>query len=315
MSRNKHFVSSQKQITLLFLFWIINAYTNVFGQVSLHILGTAQDAGAPQIGCKKECCISLWDNGIQENVVSLGVIDNTIKTHYLFEATPDIGQQLALLEAETRGLTNISGIFITHGHIGHYAGLLYLGKEAMNGNNIPLFAAKRMADFLRKNGPWEQLVLNQNINIMELVPEKELKLSSNLHITPILVPHRDEYSETVGFIIKGSQKTALFIPDIDKWERWDTAIENLINQVDYAFLDATFFDGKELPNRNMDAIPHPFVVESIQRFDSLSSSEKAKIYFIHFNHTNPLLKRNSKAFQLLTEKGYQIAKTGMKFEL
>ena len=100
--------------------------------------------------------------------------------------------------------------------------------------------------------------------------------------------------QTVGYTIIGPNEQ-LFIPDIDKWERWETSIEELIKKVDYAFLDATFYDGSELPSRDMNAIPHPFVVESMDRFSVLSPEDKKKVYFIHFNHTNPLVNENSTA--------------------
>ena len=284
-------------------------------EVKLVVLGTAQDAGAPQIACKKECCKSLWESGQSEAVVALGLIDSTNQKHYLFEATPNITQQLQDLNSIAGNTSSFGGVFLTHAHMGHYSGLLFLGKEALGGQSVPVFALPRMRQFLRNNGPWEQLISEKNIALRPLVVSKNEKISEKIEITPIQVPHRDEYSETVGYWIKGPHKTALFIPDIDKWERWDTAIESLIQKVDYALLDATFFDGNELPNRDMSQIPHPFVTESLARFDSLLANEKAKIYFIHFNHTNPLLKENSQASKEVRAKGYHIARSGLELSL
>ena len=284
-------------------------------EVKLVVLGTAQDAGAPQIACKKECCKSLWESGQSEAVVALGLIDSTNQKHYLFEATPNITQQLQDLNSIAGNTSSFGGVFLTHAHMGHYSGLLFLGKEALGGQSVPVFALPRMRQFLRNNGPWEQLISEKNIALRPLVASKNEKISEKIEITPIQVPHRDEYSETVGYWIKGPHKTALFIPDIDKWERWDTAIESLIQKVDYALLDATFFDGNELPNRDMSKIPHPFVTESLARFDSLEANEKAKIYFIHFNHTNPLLKENSQASKEVRAKGYHIARSGLELSL
>ena len=279
------------------------------------VLGTAQDAGAPQIACKKDCCAALWKNGTAAQVVALGVVDSTNKQHFLFEATPDITQQLEQLTDFASPSSVFGGIFLTHAHMGHYSGLLFLGKEALGGKSIPVYALPKMEDFLRQNGPWEQLVTEKNIALRSLNNLKEEKVTTNISITPIRVPHRDEYSETVGYLIKGPKKTALFIPDIDKWERWETTIESLIERVDYAFLDATFYDQTELPNRDMSAIPHPFVSESLARFDSLDPQDKAKIHFIHFNHTNPLLKVDSQATKTVREKGYAIARQGLKISL
>ena len=302
-----------KIVFSLFFFLLFEGL--VAQEVKLVVLGTAQDAGAPQIACKKECCKSLWESGQSEAVVALGLIDSTNQKHYLFEATPNITQQLQDLNSIAGNTSSFGGVFLTHAHMGHYSGLLFLGKEALGGQSVPVFALPRMRQFLRNNGPWEQLISEKNIALRPLVASKNEKISEKIEITPIQVPHRDEYSETVGYWIKGPHKTALFIPDIDKWERWDTAIESLIQKVDYALLDATFFDGNELPNRDMSKIPHPFVTESLARFDFLEANEKAKIYFIHFNHTNPLLKENSQASKEVRAKGYHIARSGLELSL
>ena len=284
-------------------------------EVKLVVLGTAQDAGSPQIACIKDCCKSLWENGESEGVVALGLVDAKNQQHYLFEATPNITQQLQDLNSFAGNTSSFGGIFLTHAHMGHYSGLMFLGKEALGGQSIPVYALPKMRDYLSNNGPWEQLISEKNIALQPLAELKEKKLSPEIAVTPIQVPHRDEYSETVGYLIKGPSKTALFIPDIDKWEKWDTPIESLIKKIDYALLDATFFDGNELPNRDMAKIPHPFVSESLARFDSLGATEKDKVYFIHFNHTNPLLNANSEASKEVRGKGYHIARSGLELNL
>ena len=250
--------------------------------ISLIILGTIQDAGSPQIDCLKKCCINLYEKPDQSRkVTSLGLIDNINQQNYLMEASPDIVTQLEIIQNANKQTMNnlLNGIFLTHAHIGHYTGLMYFGKEAMDSNNTTIYAMPRMKDFLNSNGPWDQLVKRENIKITDINDEVEVKLSSELQITPFLVPHRDEYSETVGYKIKGPNKTALFIPDIDKWDRWEKDIVEEVKKVDYAFLDATFYSGEELNNRD-----------------------------IHFNHTNPVLNKESKEYAMVVSKGFNIAK-------
>jgi len=210
---------------------------------------------------------------------------------------------------------NISGIFLTHAHIGHYTGLAHLGFEVMGANKIPVYAMPRMMNFLSDNGPWSQLVTKENIIIESLQDGVIIKINDKIKITPFLVPHRDEYSETVGFNISGPNKSVLFIPDIDKWDLWQKDIVAEIERNDYLFLDGTFFDGTELPGRNMSQIPHPFIVESMQLFENLSIEEKSKIHFIHFNHTNPLYQTGSKARKVLNNAGFQVAKQGQIINL
>lgn len=294
-----------------------NAPLEAQSVVTLRILGTVQDGGSPHIGCKKSCCADLFNNSDSDRkVVSLGIVDHENNKSYLFEATPDITSQMKLLK-ELSGRTDEtpSGIFMTHAHIGHYTGLMYLGREALGAKQVPVYAMPKMKIFLENNGPWDQLVALNNIEIHPLQNERPIVLTKNIVVTPFIVPHRDEYSETVGFKIEGAKKSILFIPDIDKWSRWEKDIVTEIKNVDLAFLDATFFDGDEINTRNISEIPHPFVVESMDLFQSLPDKERSKIHFIHFNHTNALLIKNSDQQKKVLENGFNIAAFNQEFAL
>ena len=280
-------------------------------KTSLIILGNVQDAGSPHIACKKQCCRELFQNPDEtRKVVSLGLVYPENNRKYLFDATPDMTEQLKILKSYLPKNTNemADGIFLTHAHIGHYTGLMYLGTEAMGASNVNVYAMPVMDSYLRNNGPWSQLVGNQNISLQTLKNKEEISLTSKLSVIPFLVPHRDEYSETVGFKIIGPNKKVLFIPDIDKWYKWETNIVDEIKQVDYAFLDAGFFSETEIDNRDISEIPHPTILESMELFDSLSSTEKDKVWFIHMNHTNPMLNPESEESRLVISNGYHIAR-------
>jgi pyrroloquinoline quinone biosynthesis protein B len=285
--------------------------------VSLLVLGVAQDAGYPQLNCYRPHCMAGWrDPNKRRLATSLAIIDRANKDKFVFEATPDIKEQLYRLQQVAPDEEfKLSGILLTHGHMGHYTGLMHLGKEAAGTKSVPVYAMPRMEQFLRTNGPWSQLVKLNNIEIRTFTNEKPQKLSPSITIIPMLVPHRDEYTETVGYKIIGPNKTALFIPDIDKWSKWDTDIVELVKTVDYAFLDATFFSSAELPNRNMSDVPHPSVPESMKLFSGLSKGDKQKIIFIHFNHSNPLLIEDSTAQQEVVARGFRFAREGMRIEL
>lgn len=279
-------------------------------ETSLVVLGTIQDAGSPHIGCTKDCCKNLFLNPDNyRKVVSVGLIDPIHRKNFIIDATPDFTEQIKVL----RKLSSFSdketpdGILITHAHIGHYTGLMYLGREAMNAKKVPVFAMPGMKSFLEQNGPWDQLVTNNNILIHELNDQHEIALTPNLKLVPFEVPHRDEYSETVGFTIIGPNNKVLFIPDIDKWEQWDQDIIKEISKVDYAFIDGTFFDAEEVNNRNISEIPHPFISESMKKFNTLSIEEKKKIYFIHFNHTNPVIDSQSPQAVEVQKNGFNVS--------
>ena len=285
---------------------------------SLIVLGTIQDAGSPHIACKKECCKDLFSYTDKDRqVVALGLVDNNYSKKYLFEATPDIAKQMKVLLKDAIQNKNemVDGIFLTHAHIGHYTGLMYLGKEAANAKNVNVFAMPRMKKYLETSGPWSQLVTNKNISLIQIEKEQSISLTPNLMVTPFLVPHRDEYSETVGYRIEGPNKTALFIPDIDKWNKWDKSIVEEVKKVDYAFLDATFYSGKEINNRDISQIPHPFIIESLEMFKTLDSIERKKVIFIHFNHTNPVIDLNNNEAKNVLNQGFNIGKINEVYDL
>lgn len=278
-------------------------------EVKLVVLGVMQDGGLPQLGCTKSCCIASIN---RKTVSSLAIVEPSKHRFSLLDATPDIVHQCKLVDSLYKEV-KLHSIFLTHAHMGHYTGILQLGREAMNAKNIPVYVMPRMADFISANGPWSQLVRINNISlttIQDNVPTE----NENFSITPILVPHRDEFSETVGYRVKGPHKSILFIPDIDKWSKWSRSLIAEIEKVDYAFLDGTFFADGEV-DRPMSEIPHPFVTETMSLLNEAPTSIKKRVYFIHFNHSNPLINPLSSERKKVEQLGYQIAKEGAVFSL
>ena len=292
-------------------FFALFTYSQTSESDYIQVLGIVQDAGYPHIGCEKDCCKAVSPGDYF--VSCLGLVDKTNNKRYLFDATPDIHNQLNLLE-KFSDANLVDGIFLTHAHIGHYTGLMYLGREGLGGKSIMVYALKRMSKFLTKNGPWDQLVKLNNISIQTISNKEFVKLSENIFVIPIRVPHRDEYSETVGYKIIGKSKKILFIPDIDKWDEWKKSIIEEVKLVDYAFIDGTFYNGTEL-NRDMREIPHPSIEETLQLFSNQPVAERNKIYFIHINHTNPILTNKNGIRDLVEGLGFNIAQRGLKFKL
>ena len=297
-------------IFTLFFYCCNGEMKSEFMEPYLVVLGTAQDAGFPQANCNKKCCEDAWNMPEKRKFVScIAIVDPKSKQQWLFDATPDIKFQLNLLEKVSK-INPINGIFLTHAHIGHYTGLMQLGREVMGTHNLPVFAMKRMENFIKNNAPWDQLEKIKNINITRLKKDSAVNINTRIKVTPFLVPHRDEYSETVGYKIETLRKSVLFIPDIDKWHLWEKDIAKIITEIDYAFIDGTFYKDGEL-ERDMSSIPHPFVVESMEVLKDLSNKDKSKVYFIHLNHTNPLLQENSFERKTVISKGFNYAKQGM----
>ena len=295
----------------------LHPLTAIAQEAHIQVLGIAQDAGYPQTSCYQPHCMRAWkDRDLRRTASSIAVIDSTSKTKYLFDATPDMREQLyELHRAAPDGVFRLDGVFLTHAHIGHYTGLMHFGRESTGSSKVPVYAMPRMHEYLSANGPWSQLVQLQNIELFGLTDGKPIEVGPNVTVTPMLVPHRDEYSETVGFRIDGPNKSAIYIPDIDKWDMWPTDIRDVVRSVDYALLDATFFRDGELPGRDMSKIKHPFVSESMDLFDSLSDDEKKRVIFIHMNHTNPLLIDGSAEQTEVEQRGFRFATEGMRLEL
>ena len=300
-----------RNFLILFIFFLpLFAFNQINSSYSLKILGVVQDGGFPHLGNNKTCCDNVDQN---RYVTSILLTNNLNNESYLFDASPDINEQLNFMGDRIK--KDLKGIFLTHAHIGHYTGLMYFGREALNSRLINVYAMPRMKKFLEKNGPWSQLVELQNISIKQISNNSKISIDPNVIVQPIEVPHRGEFSETVGYKIYGPNKILLFIPDIDKWYLWEKSIIDEIKKVDYALIDATFYDSKEVNYRDVSEIPHPFVVESLELFDPIKQKEKNKIFFIHLNHTNPLLNDNSEEYQYIINKGYNVAKEGMVLDL
>jgi pyrroloquinoline quinone biosynthesis protein B len=190
---------------------------------------------------------------------------------------------------------------------------MHLGREVMGAKNTTVNVMPKMENFLRSNGPWSQLVELENISLKSLRDNKSVQLNSRLTITPFKVPHRDEFSETVGYRIDGPLKSLVFIPDIDKWSKWQINIIDIVENSDYSLLDGTFYDINELPGRDMSKIPHPFIIETMNLFEN--SDKKNSIYFIHLNHTNPALNTRSKQYNNIIDNGFNVTKRGHKLNL
>lgn len=280
------------------------------------VLGIAQDAGVPQMGCNSPFCRKTWkDPQLRRMVSSIALVNPDTKERWIFDATPDLPEQFQNLKETTGDFSNdLAGIFLTHAHIGHYTGLMFLGRESMNTKGVKVYAMPRMKRMLETNAPWSQLVGIDNIELQPLEDRQRVRIGEKLWVEPFLVPHRDEFSETVGFKITFEGRSVVFIPDIDKWQKWNMSLKDLVRTSNYLFIDGTFYQDGEL-SRPMSEVPHPFVSETMNMLKELSAADRSKIYFIHFNHTNPLVQGNREKIREVTSKGFNIAFQGQKIEL
>ena len=247
----------KKLLSILLVFLLTAGCSKpIYKDPYIVILGIAQDGGVPHAGCSKSCCINRWSDPTKHLMVSsLGIVDPNSNETWMIDATPDFPKQLKVLTENN--IRRLKGIILSHAHIGHYTGLMHLGREVIGAKSVPVYAMPKMGKYLKQNGPWSQLVSLKNISIKKMNDEKTIKLNKRISLTPFLVPHRDEFSETVGFKIEGPNKSIIFIPDIDKWNKFDKDILEIVSNNDIAILDGSFYQNGEIPGRDMSEIPHP----------------------------------------------------------
>ena len=199
--------------------------------------------------------------------------------------------------------------------MGHYTGLLQLGPEAWAPSGIAVHVMPGMRTFLEANAPWSALMAQGHVVLRDLVADRPVALGPSVAATPRIVPHRGPWTETVAFEIRGPTRAVLFVPDIDRWEDWDRDIAEVLTQVDVAYVDGSFFDLGELGRRDRSEILHPLVRDTMDRLAGASADLRGRVRFIHLNHTNPLLRRDSDAWREVHERGFRVACEGEEVEL
>jgi pyrroloquinoline quinone biosynthesis protein B len=270
------------------------------------VLGIAQDGGVPHAGCRQELCVrARRDPSARRAVASLGIVDPASGKRFLIDATPDFGEQIERLGGRP------DGILLTHAHVGHYLGLAQLGREVMGTRRLPVYATPSMAGFLRANLPWSRLVKLENIVIEEIAPGREIALTPSVRVTALRVPHRDEDSDTVAYLVRGPQRAVLWLPDIDRWEKWDRRLADVLSDRSItAFVDGTFYSADEIPGRSIADIPHPLVPDTLRLLADAGADVKGRLFFTHLNHTNRLLSDDADALATLARAGAAVASEG-----
>lgn len=284
-------------------------------RVEVEVLGVAQDAGMPHFACDEHACGRARQNpALRRRVASLGIRAGS--RLFLIDATPDINSQVAALQrgAARPRIAPVDGVLLTHAHIGHYLGLAFFGKESVASDHVPVYVTARMAEYLAANGPWSLLVSDGHIDSIRITPGRPFPLALGLNVEAFAVPHREEFTDTVGYLLSGPTKSLIYIPDIDRWEGLAPSVESLAQRADVLLLDGSFFDpATELPGRDPRRIPHPPIPQTMRRLAHLASSRD--IRFLHLNHTNPVWDPDSVEHRKVLGGGFQIASEGDRFSL
>jgi pyrroloquinoline quinone biosynthesis protein B len=286
------------------------------------VLGTAQDGGLPHASCTcPQCAAARRNPKLHRAVASLAIIVPATGRRFLIDATPDLREQLAMLptvgphpvgSVDRRPL---DGVLLTHAHIGHYLGLAYFGFEAIHASHLPVMATPRMAAFLRANAPWSRLVARDEIDLAETPPGVAFALDDGVRITPFLVPHRDEDSDTVGYMIEGPHHTIAYVPDTDRWDTWSRQAHEALEASDTLLFDGTFYSAGELPGRDPATIAHPLMVATMDRLADSVRSGRLRALFTHLNHSNRALDAGGAERRAIEARGFAVADDGQRLPL
>jgi pyrroloquinoline quinone biosynthesis protein B len=288
------------------------------------VLGIAQDGGMPQTGCDcSQCSAARKNPALARHVASLAIDFPKTDHVYLVDATPDLPAQIARIHtfrAHPEGKVDrapVDGVLLTHAHMGHYLGLAHFGFESLNTKDLPVWASPRMAGYLRSNGPWSQLVKLGNVALREFEPGKPFDLEEGVSVKPLQVPHRDEFSDTMAFLIRGPRHTLLYVPDTDSWKAWPKPLTDVLaeEKVTIALLDATFYSPDELPDRDVSKIKHPLITQSMDLLEPLVKAGKLRVYFTHLNHSNPALDAGGAARKAIEARGFRVLAEGEEIGL
>ncbi|MEO0478835.1 MAG: MBL fold metallo-hydrolase [Planctomycetota bacterium] len=286
--------------------------------VEVFVLGIAQDGGLPHLGCRRACCREARASGRVEYPVSLGVVDRRNDQVLLVEATPKIEEQIGLLDEwsglDRTGRAPVDAVVLTHAHIGHYLGLALFGREVLGARDLPVHCSTRFAEFLRSGGPWSQLVELGQIDITSFEPGESFEPWGGLSVRSIPVPHRDEFSDTMAFVIEGPIRSLLFVPDIDAWEKSPGLLDRLLDGVDIALVDGTFYDGSELPHRDPSEVPHPLMLRTMDLLQERVAERPGSVQFLHLNHTNQVL-HDEELRAEVRARGFDVVQAGDRFIL
>ncbi len=284
------------------------------------VLGTVQDGGLPQLGCERACCVAARrDPSRARRVASIGVSSREAGSVILVDATPDLRSQVAELRdasgiAATPGLP-VDAILLTHAHIGHYTGLMYLGRESMAARAVPVLATPGMVAFLRANKPWSRLVEWGHVSLEAIEPGSPRRIAPGIEAEAMRVPHRNEDADTVAYFLTGPAKRLLYVPDTDAWEKWPRPLASILADVDIALLDGTFFGPGEIPGRDASQVPHPLMRSTIDLLARRGAAGRCRVLFTHLNHSNPALDPSSPEAAAIVAAGLSVAEEGMELAL
>jgi pyrroloquinoline quinone biosynthesis protein B len=301
--------------------------------MEITVLGSASIGGVPEWDCTcPNCSAARLDLNLRRTRSSIAVTVEGDK-YILFDAGHDLKTQLEMngitprLDSvgETFRESRIDSVFLTHGHADHTVGVA----EFCTGKSfeLPLYGPPDLIEFLfgsEENpnyfGELGRLAKNY-VNPIPLAEEKAVTRLGEIEVRGFEVPHtkvledgRKYPSTTYAYEIKNENSRLVYAPDLGKLDPW--LIERL-EGVDVFLMDATFWWDNEL--ERVSGIPvTSYQLGHVPQEASvvlLKDVGIGRVVYTHFNHTNPVLDKDSRQLEIVENAGQEIAYDGMKIIL
>lgn len=281
------------------------------------VLGTAQDGGVPHAGCLCENCTAARTSGRRRLPVSLGILSGNEMA--MVDATAAFEEQMFTLWSRTPASDTYTGerfqppttVILTHAHTGHYVGLWQLDRSVLAANGVRVIGPPLTIALLRANEPWVRMAQDGFIRLVAMPYGSPFEAVEGVQVTLIQAPHRSEWAtDTAALRIEGSGGSLLYVPDIDSWDEWDRDLIQTVSDVDVALLDGCFW---QAPNRK--GVPHPPMLETMDRLREVVDTGRTRVMFTHLNHSNPAFTPDSDELRIVRERGFNVATEGDTFGL
>ncbi|MGE3850794.1 MAG: MBL fold metallo-hydrolase [Planctomycetota bacterium] len=275
---------------------------------SLRFLGTAQDGGLPQFGCRcARCQAARLDPTRRRTAAAVLLTDDATGYRLLIDPSPDLARQYDALPPGSPS-SICDAVAITHVHWGHWIGLGLFGREVSAAQGLPVFATPAVHAFLREHQP-ARLAFELGHLRAEEVPAGTTREAGPFALHAHAVVHRSEFADVVAWRVTASDRPRgglLYCPDID---RWTDDVVALATACDVALVDATFGSPDELPGRDLATIPHPLARTTMAAL-APAVAAGTRVGLIHLNHSNPLADADSDLRRDALAQGFVVPADG-----